>query len=257
MPEITVKSLLEAGVHFGHQVHRWNPKMRPYLFGARAGVHIIDLEQTLGYLHQAQAAAKELVGKGGVVLFVGTKRQGKDAVKAAADRVGMPYVNERWLGGFLTNWQTISERLKRYHRLMEEKAGGDWDRLPKKEVARKQDELDRLHLLLGGIRDMNGMPAVVFINDVTREDLAVKEAKKLGLPIIGVLDSNANPSGIDFPIPANDDAIGAITIVAEAIADAIEEGKADYEKHLAKLAKEADEPAQPAASGDKKEAAKA
>ncbi len=202
--------------------------MAPFLFGERAGVHIIDLEQALGYLHEAQAAARDVAARGDKILFVGTKRQGKESIKAAATRCGMPYVTERWLGGLLTNWQTISERLKILARLSEEKAAGAWDRLPKKEVARKNDLLGRLEMLLGGIRDLEQPPAALYVADVVREDLAMAEARKLGLMVIGVVDSNANPAVATYPIPGNDDAVRAITIVAEAIAGAVAEGVAQH-----------------------------
>ncbi len=229
MLEISVQSLLEAGVHFGHQTHRWNPKMAPYIFGDRGGVHIIDLEQTLDYLQDAQAKVSETVAGGGKVLFVGTKRQGKESIVAAATRVGMPYVTERWLGGMLTNWNTILTRVQLLGRLSEEKEKGLWDHLPKKEVARKNDQLERLTNLLGGIKDLERVPDLVFIADVVREDLALNEARRLGLPVVGVLDSNADPRRIDYPIPANDDAVRAIAMISDAIADAVEVGLAQHQ----------------------------
>lgn len=220
-------------MHFGHQTQRWNPKMAPYLFGQRAGVHIIDLEQTVGYLHEAAKQAEAVCAEGGLVLFVGTKRQGKDALTEAATQANMPYVTERWLGGMLTNWNTISERLEHFRKLASEKESGDWERLPKKEIARKQDQLDKLTALLAGVKEMRELPRAVFVNDVVREDLAVREAKKLGLPVIGVVDSNADPTGIEYPIPANDDAVKAIAIVAQAIGEACATGRAAYEKKAA------------------------
>lgn len=234
MPQTDVKSLLEAGVHFGHQTGRWNPKMAPYLFGARGGVHIIDLEQTAGYLDEATAFAERTAKDGGLVLFVSTKRQGKAIVKTAAAAAGMPYVTERWLGGTLTNFPTIHERITLLLKLRKEQTDGDWERLPKKEVARKQDTLDRLETLLGGLADLEQPPAAVFVGDVMRERLAVREAQKLGLPVIGVIDSNADPTDIDYPIPANDDAIGAIKLVTETIAAAAGRGYALYQKQAAK-----------------------
>lgn len=239
MSEATVKSLLEAGVHFGHQTSRWNPKMAPYLFGARGGVHIIDLEQTVGYLKEAEAFAEKTAKDGGKVLFVGTKRQGKAIIKEAATEADMPYVIERWLGGTLTNFPTIHERLNLLLRLRKEKADGDWERLPKKEVARKQDTLDRLETLLGGLADLDKLPAAVFVGDVMRERLAIQEAKKLGIPVIGVTDSNADPTGIDYPIPANDDAVGAIKLITDTIAQAAGRGYALYQKQAAKDAEAA------------------
>lgn len=239
MSDTSVKSLLEAGVHFGHQTSRWNPKMAPYLFGARGGVHIIDLEQTTGYLKDAEAFAEKTAKDGGLVMFVGTKRQGKAIIKEAATEAGMPYVIERWLGGTLTNFQTIHERINLLRKLRKEKGDGDWERLPKKEVARKQDTLDRLETLLGGMVDLDKVPAAVFVGDVMREKLAVHEAQKLGIPVIGVLDSNADPRGIDYPIPANDDAVGAIKLVTETIAQAAGRGYALYQKQAAKDAETA------------------
>ena len=236
MPDVSIKTLLEAGVHFGHQTHRWNPQMAPYLFGAKNGVHIIDLDQTLGYLHEAQKQVEEITANGGSILFVGTKRQGKEAIRSAADRAGMPYVTERWLGGMLTNFETIKTRLKRLADLTTEEAAGDWDRLPKKELARKREDQRRLTMLLGGIRNLTVVPEAVFVADTVREDLAVKEARKLGLPVIGVIDSNANPASADYRIPANDDAIRAIAVIAEALADAALAGKARHEKSQAAAA---------------------
>jgi small subunit ribosomal protein S2 len=239
MPDTTVKSLLEAGVHFGHQTSRWNPQMEPFLFGARGGVHIIDLEQTVGYLKDAEAFAEKTAKDGGKILFVGTKRQGKAIIKEAAVAAGMPYIIERWLGGTLTNFPTIHERLTLLLRLRKEKADGDWERLPKKEVARKQDSLDRLEMLLGGMADLDKVPAAVFVGDVMREKLAVHEARKLKIPVIGVIDSNADPKGIDYPIPANDDAVGAIKLVTDTIAEAAGRGWALYLKQAAKDAEAA------------------
>lgn len=225
-------------MHFGHQTSRWNPKMAPFIFGDRAGVHVIDLEQTVGYLKAAEAKAEEITKEGGLVLFVGTKRQGKAITKEAAERARMPYVIERWLGGTLTNFPTIKERLELLSTLRDEKKTGDWERLPKKEVARKQDELDRLEHLLGGLAGLEKPPAAVFLNDVVREQLALHEARKLGLPVIAVLDSNADPTGIDYPIPGNDDAVGAIKLITDTIADAASRGHQLYQKQSAKLAEQ-------------------
>ena len=238
MATVTIKSLLEAGVHFGHQTRRWNPKMANYIFGERDGVHIIDLEQTLGYLHEAEAAAERAAKDGGIVLFVGTKRQGKDILRAAAERAGMPYVNERWLGGFLTNFDTVRTRLDRLKKLREGKEAGQWDRLPKGEQAMLQRELSRLEMTLGGVATLDERPAALFVNDVVREKWAVAEAKKLDIPVIGVVDSNADPQGITYPIPGNDDAVSAISLVTEAIASAVTKGREAYAKS-AKAAKEA------------------
>ncbi|MEX2043677.1 MAG: 30S ribosomal protein S2 [Patescibacteria group bacterium] len=230
MATITIKSLLEAGVHFGHQTRRWNPRMAGFIFGERDGVHIIDLEQTLGYLHEAEAAAKRFAKDGGKVLFVGTKRQGKDILRAAAERAGMPYVNERWLGGFLTNFDTVRRRLDRLKKLRADKESGDWSRLPKGEQASLQRELSRLETTLGGVAGLEERPAALFVNDVARENWAVAEARKLGIPVIGVIDSNADPQGIAHPIPGNDDAVSAISLITEAIASAVTKGREAYEK---------------------------
>ncbi|HEY8109071.1 MAG TPA: 30S ribosomal protein S2 [Patescibacteria group bacterium] len=251
MATVTIKSLLEAGVHFGHQTRRWNPKMTDYIFGERDGVHIIDLEQTLGYLHEAEAAAERVAKDGGTVLFVGTKRQGKDILRSAAERAKMPYINERWLGGFLTNFDTVKTRLERLRKLRAGKEAGDWDRLPKGEQAMLQRELSRLETTLGGVADLEKRPEALFVNDVVREKWTVAEAKKLGIPVIGVVDSNANPQGIDHPIPGNDDAVSAISLIAEAIATAVAKGREAYEKSskAVQQAKEAE-----ATKGEKKPA---
>ncbi|MEX2209282.1 MAG: 30S ribosomal protein S2 [Patescibacteria group bacterium] len=238
MTDITLKSLLEAGVHFGHQTRRWNPQMATFLFGERGGVHIIDLEQTLGYLHEAQAFAERTAKDGGKVLFVGTKRQGKDVVRAAAERIGMPYVTERWLGGFLTNFETIRRRIEQLRKLRSGKEAGEWDKLPKGEQAMKQRELDRLENTLGGAAELESPPEALFVSDVAREKWAVAEAKKLGIPVIGVVDSNADPTGIDYPIPGNDDAVSAISLIVSAIASSVSAGKEAYQRS-AKAAKEA------------------
>lgn len=222
---VTVQSLMEAGVHFGHQTRRWNPQMAPYLFGERGGVHIIDLDQTLEALQIATSAVEKIVASGGSVLFVGTKRQGKAALQEAAAKASMPYVTERWLGGLLTNFPTIKRRLDVLNRLAAEEADGDWNHLPKKEAGRKLDALKRLQAMLGGMKDVDKLPEALFVNDVVRESLAIAEAKKLGLPIIGVLDSNADPRGITYPIPANDDAVKAIQLIADEVAEACLRGK--------------------------------
>ena len=242
MATVTIKSLLEAGVHFGHQTRRWNPKMTSYIFGERDGVHIIDLEQTLGYLHEAEAAAERIAKEGGKILFVGTKRQGKDILRAAAERAQMPYVSERWLGGFLTNFGTVRTRIDRLKKLRSGKEAGEWDRLPKGEQSMLQRELARLETTLGGVADLDERPAAVFVNDVMREKWAVAEARKLKVPVIGVLDSNADPRGIDYPIPGNDDAVSAISLIAETIASAVAKGRETYDKS-AKAVKQAAETA--------------
>ena len=224
LPTFTMRQLLEAGVHFGHRTRRWNPKMAPYLFGVRKDIHIIDLQQTVPLLHRAMVAVRDIVAGGGRVLFVGTKRQASDQIAEAAKRCGQYYVNHRWLGGMMTNWRTISNSIKRLRdveeQLVEEGVGG----LTKKETLRLHRERDRLDRALGGIKEMGGLPDVLFVIDTNREDIAVAEANKIGIPVVGVVDSNSNPAGIDFPIPGNDDAIRAIHIYCELVAGAVLDG---------------------------------
>ena len=223
---ITMKELLEAGVHFGHQTRRWNPKMAPFIFAPRNGIHILDLAQTADRLEEAYAFVRQTVVEGGDVLFVGTKKQAQDVVQAEAQRAQMPYVINRWLGGTLTNWQTISARIEHMLRLESQEEHGDWDALPKKEALRLRDQLTRLHRYVGGLRDMTRLPAVIFIVDVPKEAIAVKEALRLGIPIVALCDTNCDPTGIAYPIPSNDDAIRAIRLIAGRIADAAAEGLA-------------------------------
>lgn len=224
--KVSMKQLLETGVHFGHRARKWNPKMNPFIFQARNGVHIIDLQQTLANLNQIHDMVRDEVARGGTVLFVGTKRQAQETVAQEALRSGSPYVNSRWLGGTLTNWKTIKARIEGLKRLERDQANGLFDRLTKKERLLKQREIDRLSLRLGGIRDMDRLPSMLFIIDVLREDTAVQEANSLNIPIIALVDTNGNPDNIDYVIPANDDAIRAIRLLAAAIADAVLEGKA-------------------------------
>jgi small subunit ribosomal protein S2 len=219
-----MQQLLEAGAHFGHQTHRWNPKMKPYIFGDRNGVHIIDLSQTVPLFARALDFVRQSVAQGGKVLFVGTKRQAQDPIAEAARRCGQHYVNHRWLGGMLTNWKTISNSIKRYKSL-EEQLSGDTAGLTKKEVLQLTRERDKLELSLGGIREMGGLPDVIFIVDSNKEELAVKEANVLGIPVVAILDSNSSPNGIAFPVPGNDDASRAIRLYCDAIADAVLAGK--------------------------------
>ena len=219
-PVVSMAQLLEAGAHFGHQTHRWNPKMKPYIFGDRNGVHIIDLSQTVPLFARALDFVRATVASGGKVLFVGTKRQAQDPVAEAARRSGQHYVNHRWLGGMLTNWKTISGSIKRY-KTLEEQLSGDTAGLTKKEVLKLTRERDKFELSLGGIRDMSGLPDVIFVIDVNKEDLAVKEAATLGIPVIAILDTNTDPSGIAFPVPGNDDASRAVQLYCNAVADAI------------------------------------
>jgi len=222
-PVVSMQQLIETGAHFGHQTHRWNPKMKPYLFGDRNGVHIIDLSQTVPLLARALEFVSSSVASGGKVLFVGTKRQAQDAVADAARRAGQHYVNHRWLGGMLTNWKTISNSIKRM-KALDEQLSGDTVGLTKKEVLQLTRERDKLEMSLGGIRDMGGVPDVMFVIDANKEELAIKEANTLGIPVVAILDSNVSPDGIAFPVPANDDASRAIRLYCEAVAIAATRG---------------------------------
>jgi small subunit ribosomal protein S2 len=224
-PVVTIQQLLEAGAHFGHQTHRWNPRMKPYIFGDRNGVHIIDLSQTVPLFARALDFVQASVARGGKVLFVGTKRQAQDAVSASAQACGQHFVNHRWLGGMLTNWKTISNSIKRFKSL-EEQLSGDTAGLTKKEVLQLTRERDKLEKSLGGIRDMGGLPDVMFVIDTNKEELAVKEANVLGIPVVAILDSNSDPTGIAFPVPGNDDASRAIRLYCDAVAAAASSGRA-------------------------------
>ena len=225
-PVVTMQQLLETGAHFGHQTHRWNPKMKPYIFGERNGVHILDLSQTVPLFARALEFVAASTANGGKVLFVGTKRQAQEAVADAARRSGQHFVNHRWLGGMLTNWKTISGSIKRL-KTLEEQLSGDTTGLTKKEVLQLTREKDKLELSLGGIRDMGGIPDVMFVIDANKEELAIKEANTLGIPVVAILDSNVSPDGIAFPVPANDDASRAIRLYCEAIAIAATRGGQD------------------------------
>ena len=221
---ISMRDLLEAGVHFGHQTGRWNPKMAPYIYGARNGVHILDLAQTVTRLEDATEFARELAGNGSQILFVGTKRQAQDVIRNEADRANMPYVVTRWLGGTLTNFQTIRKRVDYMLELERREESGQLDLLPKKEALKLRDNLTRLHRYLRGLRDMNTLPGALFIVDVPREHIAVAEARRLNIPIIAVCDTNADPNLVDYPIPSNDDAIRAVRLLTSQIADAAQSG---------------------------------
>ncbi|MCW2249180.1 small subunit ribosomal protein S2 [Azospirillum fermentarium] len=223
IPTFSMRQLLEAGVHFGHHTRRWNPKMAPYLFGVRNGVHIIDLEQSVPMLHRALQAVRDVVAGGGRVLLVGTKRQAQERVAEAASKCGQYYVNHRWLGGMLTNWKTISQSIKRL-REMEERLSGDTSGLTKKEILMLTREKEKLDRALGGIKEMGGLPDILFIIDTNKESIAVKEANKLGIPVIAVLDSNSDPDGVAFPIPGNDDALRAIDLYCELVQGAVLDG---------------------------------
>ncbi len=222
---VSMKELLETGVHFGHRTKRWNPKMRPFIYTERNGIHIIDLQQTITALDRAYEAVRDTVSEGGIVLFVGTKRQAQDSIAEQAQRCGMPYVNQRWLGGTLTNWRTIRQRIDYLLNLEEQKERGDFERLPKKEALQLEREIVKLNQRLGGIKGLERLPDMLFITDVRREATAVKEANKLNIPIVAMVDTNCDPDPIDYIIPANDDAIRAIKLITTKIADAVIEGQ--------------------------------
>ena len=223
MPDFTMRQLLEAGVHFGHHTRRWNPKMNPYIFGIRNGIHIIDLQQTVPMLHGALAAVRQITANGGRVLFVGTKRQASELVADGASRCGQYFVNHRWFGGTLTNWKTITASIRRLRELdettEEEEAG-----LTKKELLGRSREREKLHRSLGGIKEMGGLPDILFVIDTNKESIAIKEAVKLNIPVIGVIDSNSDPAGITFPIPGNDDAIRSIALYCDLVSSAVLDG---------------------------------
>ena len=225
-PTVTMQQLIEAGAHFGHQTHRWNPRMKPYIFGARNGIHIIDLSQTVPLFARALDFISQTARSGGKVLFVGTKRQAQDAIREAALASGQHFVNHRWLGGMLTNWKTISERIK-YLKTLDERLSGDPQGLTKKAVLDLTRKRDKLEMSLGGIRDMGGIPDVMFVIDANMEDLAIKEANVIGIPVVAVLDTNVDPEGIAFPIPGNDDASRAIKLYCDAVAEAARTGKGE------------------------------
>ena len=224
VPTVTMQQLIEAGAHFGHQTHRWNPRMKPYIFGSRNGVHIIDLSQSVPLFARALDFVAATVRAGGKVLFVGTKRQAQEPIREAARQCGQHFVNHRWLGGMLTNWKTISQSIKRLKSL-EEQLSGDTAGLTKKEVLQLTREREKLEMSLGGIRDMAGIPDVMFVIDANKEELAIKEANVLGIPVVAILDTNVDPSGIAFPIPGNDDASRAVRLYCDAIAEAATTGR--------------------------------
>ncbi|MBZ4684252.1 MAG: rpsB [Fusobacteriales bacterium] len=233
MAVITMKQLLEAGVHFGHQAKRWNPKMKKYIFTERNGIHIIDLHKSLKSVEKAYEYVREVVADGGEVLFVGTKKQAQEGIKNEAKRAGMYYVNNRWLGGMLTNFKTIKGRINRLKELEKMEEDGTMDLLPKKEASLLRKELAKLDKNLGGIKDMKSIPQVMFVVDVKKEALAISEANKLGITVIGVIDTNVDPDGVDLPIPANDDAIRSINLITSVIANAVIEGKQGVEEVVA------------------------
>ena len=225
MPVVTRRELLEAGVHFGHQTRRWNPKMARYLYGERSGIYIIDLEKSLSGLEEAYAFTRDLARRGGLILFVGTKKQAQEPISGQAERVNMPYVTTRWLGGMLTNFQTISRRLVRMRELRQMEATGAFESLPKKEVLRLRHEKEKLERNLGGFQELDRLPDAIFVIDTKKEHIAVNEARKLGLPVIAIVDTNCDPDEVDYVIPGNDDAIRAVNLVTRVIADAIAEGR--------------------------------
>ncbi len=224
MAVISMKQLLEAGVHFGHQTRRWNPKMAPYIFTERNGIYIIDLQKTVRKLEEAYMFVRELSAEGKEVLFVGTKKQAQDSIREEAVRAGAHFVNARWLGGMLTNFRTIRGRIARLMQLKAMEADGTFDLLPKKEVVKLNHEIEKLEKFLGGIKDMKGLPGALFIVDPRKEKIAVAEAKKLGIPVVAIVDTNCDPDDVDYVIPGNDDAIRAVKLIASCMADAIIEG---------------------------------
>jgi small subunit ribosomal protein S2 len=221
----TVKELLEAGAHFGHQTSRWQPRMKKYIFTKRNGIHIIDLEQTTSMLDKACDFVRQVAADGGHILFVGTKKQAQEAIEEEAKRAGAYYVNQRWIGGVLTNFATIQARIDYLVRLEDQQARGEFSRLPKKEALKLEEEISRLNQQMGGIKEMTSLPDALFIVDPTRERIALAEARKVGIPVVAIADTNCNPDEIDYPIPANDDAIRAVRLICNKIADSIIEGK--------------------------------
>jgi small subunit ribosomal protein S2 len=254
VPVVTRRELLEAGVHFGHQTRRWNPKMQRFLYGERSGIYIIDLEKSLAGLEETHEFVQGLGRRRGIVLFIGTKKQAQEVVQEHATRIGMPFVNNRWLGGMLTNFTTISKRLLRLRELHEMERTGALDYLPKKEAIRLRHERDKLTRNLGGIQDLERLPDAVFVIDTKKEHIAVNEARKLGIPVIAIVDTNCDPDEVDFPIPGNDDAIRAVSLVARVVADALAEGYGMAKDEPAA----AEQPARPSpSSGPKSTAAPA
>lgn len=222
MPTFSMRQLLEAGVHYGHHTRRWNPKMAPFIFGVRNGIHIMDLEQTVPLLHKALEAVKDVVSSGGRVLFVGTKNQASDILKEAATRCGQYYINHRWLGGTLTNWKTVNQSIKRMKEM--DKLRENPGRMTKKETLNMERDYNKLEMALGGIREMGGLPNILFVVDTNKEAIAIQEAKRLGIPVIAILDSNSSPDDVMFPIPGNDDAMRSIELYCELISGAVLDG---------------------------------
>ena len=225
MSVISMKQLLEAGVHFGHQTRRWNPKMAPYIFAERNGIYIIDLQKTVKKVDEAYTAVSNFISEGGEILFVGTKKQAQESIKEEAERCGMYYVNERWLGGMLTNFKTIQKRIERLAQINQMEEDGTFDMLPKKEVIKLKAQRDKLEKYLGGIKDMKKLPGAMFIVDPRKEKIAIAEAKKLNIPVVAIVDTNCDPDEVDYVIPGNDDAIRAVKLIASTMANAIIEGR--------------------------------
>ncbi len=242
MAVVTMKQLLDAGVHFGHQTRRWNPKMKRFLYGERNGIYIIDLHQTLSRIEVAHRFVRDLVAGGGTILFVGTKKQSQDPVAEFASACGMPYVNERWLGGMLTNFETIAGRVRKLAQLEESRSSGEFDAMPKKEALLLSRELEKLQRNLGGIRRLSKLPAAIFVIDTKKEHIAVTEARKLGLPSVAVVDTNCDPDVIDFVIPGNDDAIRSGRLMCRVIADAVNEGRYMYSQRASARLQGGDSP---------------
>ncbi|MBX3014547.1 MAG: 30S ribosomal protein S2 [Caldilineaceae bacterium] len=235
MAVVSMKELLEAGVHFGHRTRRWNPKMRPFIFTERSGIHIIDLQQTMHRLNEYAGMIREISSRGGTILFVGTKRQAQATVQQEADRCGMPYINQRWLGGTLTNWVTIKQRIDYLLQIERRFDGGEFRTLSKKEQLEIQREIEKLNRRIGGLKTMRRLPELIFIVDINTEDLAVMEANKLRIPTIAMVDTNSNPDLVDYVIPSNDDAIRAVKLIVSVIADAVEEGARIREVDMADI----------------------
>jgi small subunit ribosomal protein S2 len=246
LPDFSMRQLLEAGAHFGHQTHRWNPKMERYIFGSRANIHIIDLSQTMPLLHQALVKVREVAAAGGRVLFVGTKRQASEPVAIAAKRCAQYYVNHRWLGGTLTNWRTISQSIARLRELEAVLENPESSGRPKKELLQLTREGEKLELSLGGIKDMGGIPDLMFVIDTNKEAIAIQEARKLNIPVVAILDTNCDPQGISFPIPGNDDAARAIQLYCDLVADAVLDGLTEGQVSLGVDIGAAEAPAEPA-----------
>ena len=232
MSVVSMKQLLEAGVHFGHQTRRWNPKMAEFIYTERNGIYIIDLQKTVGMIDTAYYAVRDVVADGGKVLFVGTKKQAQDSVKAEAERCGMYYINERWLGGMLTNWNTIKSRIDRLKEIEDMSEDGTFDVLPKKEVIQIKKEWDKLERNLGGIKDMNGIPDIIYVVDPKKEKICIQEAHLLGIPLIGIADTNSDPDELDYVIPGNDDATSAIKLITSKMADAVIEANQGAQSHV-------------------------